>query len=226
MTIFHGLPLVSWVIGINPGCQGSDRRVQMDTQSIRIIFRGRNEEMDRAECVVFVATMLRNEFTIYLEDEKEFNDNQREEITVFVQSIRRFQECVEENVRTRLPCNAEDWGFEMLNDNEIVTSVQKESDPDDDETDEDEDNNNESSKGLSNADPFPALETAMEWYEKPTQLLLLKKVRNLAAKKGVQWRGISKDTGPCNFKSPESDDEPPKLTPYALKCYTILIRWK
>ncbi|GFT28749.1 HTH_Tnp_Tc3_2 domain-containing protein [Trichonephila clavipes] len=33
-------------------------------------------------------------------------------------------------------------GFQMLNDDEIVTSVQEESDPVDDETDEDEDNNN------------------------------------------------------------------------------------
>ncbi|GFX46133.1 uncharacterized protein TNCV_2094491 [Trichonephila clavipes] len=76
----------------------------------------------------------------------------------------------------------------MLNDDEIVTSVQVESDPVDDETDEDEDSNNESSKGPSNADAFSALETAMEWYEQQseccsTQLLLLKRIRDLAAKK-------------------------------------------
>ncbi|GFV60629.1 hypothetical protein TNCV_45811 [Trichonephila clavipes] len=53
-------------------------------------------------------------------------------------------------------------GFQMLNDDEIVTSAQEESDPVDDETDEDEDNN-ESSKGPSNADAFSALETSMEW---------------------------------------------------------------
>ncbi|GFV46931.1 uncharacterized protein TNCV_1270491 [Trichonephila clavipes] len=79
-------------------------------------------------------------------------------------------------------------GFQMLNDDEIVPSVQEESDPVDDVTDEDEDNNNESSKGPSNADAFSALETAMEWYEQqledcPTQLLLPKRVRDLAAKK-------------------------------------------
>ncbi|GFV83377.1 hypothetical protein TNCV_3055241 [Trichonephila clavipes] len=55
--------------------------------------------------------------------------------------------------------------FQMLNDDEIVTSVQEESDPVDDETDEDENNNNKSSKGPSNADSFSALETTMEWYE-------------------------------------------------------------
>ncbi|GFU92241.1 uncharacterized protein TNCV_1509661 [Trichonephila clavipes] len=64
----------------------------------------------------------------------------------------------------------------------------KESDPVDDETDGHEDNNNESSKGPSNANSFSPLETAMEWYEQqseccPIQLLLLKRIRNLAAKK-------------------------------------------
>ncbi|GFU45284.1 hypothetical protein TNCV_4236681 [Trichonephila clavipes] len=46
----------------------------------------------------------------------------------------------------------------MLNDDEIVTSVQAESDPVDDETDEDEDNNNESSKGPANAGALSAFE--------------------------------------------------------------------
>ncbi|PRD32148.1 UNVERIFIED_CONTAM: hypothetical protein NCL1_21376 [Trichonephila clavipes] len=84
---------------------------------------------------------------------------------------------------------AEDCRFQMLNDAKIVTSMQEESNPVDYETDEDEDNNNnESSKGPSNADAFFVLETAMEWYEKqsecyPTYLLLLKRIRDLAAKK-------------------------------------------
>ncbi|GFY00425.1 hypothetical protein TNCV_1664641 [Trichonephila clavipes] len=50
----------------------------------------------------------------------------------------------------------------MLNDDEIVTSVQVESEPFDDEKDKDEDNNNESSKGASNAGTFSELETAVE----------------------------------------------------------------
>ncbi|GFX84102.1 hypothetical protein TNCV_4859101 [Trichonephila clavipes] len=45
--------------------------------------------------------------------------------------------------------------YQILNDDDIVTSVQEESDPVDDETDEDEGNNsNESSKGPSNVDAF------------------------------------------------------------------------
>ncbi|GFW10341.1 uncharacterized protein TNCV_5096921 [Trichonephila clavipes] len=77
----------------------------------------------------------------------------------------------------------------VVNCYEIVTSVQEESDTIDDEADENEDNNKDkSSKGSSNAHPFSALETAMEWYKKqseccPTQLLLLKKASDLAEKK-------------------------------------------
>ncbi|GFS54800.1 uncharacterized protein TNCV_3575501 [Trichonephila clavipes] len=76
-------------------------------------------------------------------------------------------------------CDAEGCGFQMLNEDEIATSVQEESDPVDDETEEGEDNhNNESGKGPSNADAFSVLETVMAYYEQqpeccPTQLLLL-----------------------------------------------------
>ncbi|GFW31155.1 uncharacterized protein TNCV_2577371 [Trichonephila clavipes] len=102
-------------------------------------------------------------------------------------TIRGFQEC-NEDVETWMACDAEDCGFQMLNDDEIVTSVQEEFDLVDDETDEDEVNNNESSKSPSNADAFSALETAMEWYKQqseccPTQLLLLQRIGYLAAKK-------------------------------------------
>ncbi|GFV04563.1 uncharacterized protein TNCV_294401 [Trichonephila clavipes] len=79
-------------------------------------------------------------------------------------------------------------GFQTLNDDDIVTSVQAESDPLDDETDGDEDNNNESSKGPSNAGTFSALDTVMALYEQqseccPVELLLLKRIRDLSAKK-------------------------------------------
>ncbi|GFX30811.1 uncharacterized protein TNCV_656971 [Trichonephila clavipes] len=84
----------------------------------------------------------------------------------------------------------------MLNDEEIVTSVHEESDPVDDEMDEDEDNNNnESSKSSSNADTFSASKTAMEWYEQqseccPTQPLLLKRMRDVAAKNKLLFSPI------------------------------------
>ncbi|GFW55180.1 uncharacterized protein TNCV_115661 [Trichonephila clavipes] len=87
-----------------------------------------------------------------------------------------YQKC-DEDVETWMACDAKEFGFQMLNDDEIVTSVQEESDRVDDERDENEDNNYETSKGPSNADVFSALETAMQWYIQisegcPTQLLL------------------------------------------------------
>ncbi|PRD26313.1 UNVERIFIED_CONTAM: hypothetical protein NCL1_38467 [Trichonephila clavipes] len=84
-----------------------------------------------------------------------------EESTDFVQSIPGFKEC-DGDVETWMACDAENCGFQMLNDDEIVTSMQEESDPVDDETDEDEDNSNNKSKGPSNADAFSALDTSME----------------------------------------------------------------
>ncbi|GFX30457.1 uncharacterized protein TNCV_3461081 [Trichonephila clavipes] len=85
----------------------------------------------------------------------------------------------------------------MLNDDEIGTSVQAESNPVDDEMHGYDDNNNESSKGPSNAGVFSALETATEWYEQqsefcPTQLLLLKKIRPCSRKTKV-YNGTEKN---------------------------------
>ncbi|PRD31510.1 UNVERIFIED_CONTAM: hypothetical protein NCL1_23324 [Trichonephila clavipes] len=54
-------------------------------------------------------------------------------------SIPGFQAC-DEDLETWMACDADDCGFQMLNYDEIVTSVQEESDPVDDEMDEDEDN--------------------------------------------------------------------------------------
>ncbi|PRD18459.1 UNVERIFIED_CONTAM: hypothetical protein NCL1_60479 [Trichonephila clavipes] len=47
-----------------------------------------------------------------------------EEITDFVQVI---PEC-DEDVETWMACDAKDCGFQMLNDDEIVTSIQEDSD--------------------------------------------------------------------------------------------------
>ncbi|GFX16783.1 hypothetical protein TNCV_2517631 [Trichonephila clavipes] len=90
-----------------------------------------------------------------------------------IEDVETWVACGEEDVETWMACDEEDCGFQMLNDDEIVISVEENSDPVDDETDEDEDNNNnESSKGQSNTDAFCALETAMEWYEQQSAVLL------------------------------------------------------
>ncbi|PRD30755.1 UNVERIFIED_CONTAM: hypothetical protein NCL1_25447 [Trichonephila clavipes] len=100
------------------------------------------------------ASIIRTSFFVstfvHLEGEKDYNDDHRDEITDFVQSIQGFQEC-DEDIETWMACDAEDCGFQILNVDEIVTSVQEESDPVDDETDEDEDNNIEKSYGVVRA---------------------------------------------------------------------------
>ncbi|GFW40026.1 uncharacterized protein TNCV_5117091 [Trichonephila clavipes] len=62
--------------------------------------------------------------------------------------------------------------FQMLNHDEIVTSIQAESDPVDEETDKDEDNNNESRKDPLNAGVISTLEIAMKWYVPQSSVLL------------------------------------------------------
>ncbi|GFT72262.1 hypothetical protein TNCV_1801431 [Trichonephila clavipes] len=79
---------------------------------------------------------------------------------------------------------------------QIVTFMQEESEPVSDETDE-EDDNNSISNSLSNANAFSGLERAMEGYEQqseccPTQLLLLKRINDLAVKKTKMYNGIAK----------------------------------
>ncbi|GFT29481.1 hypothetical protein TNCV_2116801 [Trichonephila clavipes] len=73
----------------------------------------------------------------------EERENRQSDLPCYVKG---FQEWDEEDVETWMICDAEDYGFQMLNDDEIVISMQELFDPVDDETDEDEDNNNESSK--------------------------------------------------------------------------------
>ncbi|GFX73834.1 hypothetical protein TNCV_4291501 [Trichonephila clavipes] len=127
-----------------------------------------------------------------LEGEKDFNGDHRGRLPTVSNRSQDFKNVMKMQ-KTWMPCNAEDCGFQMLNDDEIVTSVQEESGSVDDETDEDEDNNNnESSNSPSNADAFSALETAMEWYEQSSGVLLnyccSRKSETLQKKnEGVQW---------------------------------------
>ncbi|GFU03624.1 uncharacterized protein TNCV_199731 [Trichonephila clavipes] len=122
----------------------SNSQHQLIWREVKTQFRLRNTtEEGHHDCLGVVVWESR---------EKDYNDDHREKIADFVQSIPGFEECDEEDVKTWMACDAEECGFQMLNDDDIVTFVQEESAPVDDETDEDEDNNNnESSKGQANA---------------------------------------------------------------------------
>ncbi|GFW93700.1 uncharacterized protein TNCV_4542271 [Trichonephila clavipes] len=50
MTVYNGLPLVFWVIMMNPEYQSSGSCAQMDTQPIRIFLHGRTEGLHIHQC--------------------------------------------------------------------------------------------------------------------------------------------------------------------------------
>jgi len=94
-----------------------------------------------------------------------------------------FSECDIEDARSWF--ENDDPGFQILNDDEIVSTIQEESE---DAENENLDGDDEEESGPSHGEAFTALETALSWFEKQeesctTQLLLLKRMRDLAAKK-------------------------------------------
>ncbi|XP_046629071.1 jerky protein homolog-like [Neodiprion virginianus] len=101
-------------------------------------------------------------------------------------AIPGFTECDNDDAENWLKDDANDPGYQILTDDQIVSSVLHDEDSDSDDKHSDE--SVEASKQPSHGEAFGALETAMEWYEKQpeccqTQLLLLKRLRDLAAKK-------------------------------------------
>ena len=108
------------------------------------------------------------------------------ELTNLLKTIPGFENCDKEDANEWLESNS-DPGFQILSEDEIIKCVQEISDASDNETDEDGDDGG-SNKGLTHAEGFAALETAMLWYGHqseccPTKLLLLKGLRDLGGKK-------------------------------------------
>jgi hypothetical protein len=98
-----------------------------------------------------------------------------------------FEECDQENIHEWLDCDEDDPGYEVQTDDEIIASVQRHNEDDNEEPDDDEDHVEEN-KGPSHEEAFHCLETAMKWLERQDesdalQLLNLKRLRDLAAKK-------------------------------------------
>ncbi|PSN51445.1 hypothetical protein C0J52_08992 [Blattella germanica] len=99
-----------------------------------------------------------------------------------------FQECDQENIQNWLECDVDDPGHQVLTNDEIIASIID----DQDLCDEEEEPSDEdcAEKGPSSEEAFHCLETAMKWVEQEeecdaVQLLCLKRLRDLAAKKQV-----------------------------------------
>ncbi|KAL4085384.1 hypothetical protein QTP88_027243 [Uroleucon formosanum] len=107
------------------------------------------------------------------------------EITNLLKSIPRLEVNNEVDVKDWLENNANDLGFEILNDDEIVEAVTESELPSEIE------NEYEDAKKYTGPTPgeaFTLMESAMQWYEQQpecntTELLLLKRIKALVAKK-------------------------------------------
>jgi len=111
------------------------------------------------------------------------DSNDLNEFVGLFNSIPGFTDCDNTDAADWLNDDANDPGYEILGDDEIVSSVKNQ--PDDDS---DSDESVDATKAPSHAEAFSAFETGLEWFERqaeccPTQLLLLKRLRDLAAQK-------------------------------------------
>lgn len=97
-----------------------------------------------------------------------------------------FEECDEQNINEWLNCDLDDPGYQIMTDEEIVEHIQLA----DKEDEEDYNDFTDESPTPSHDEAFHCLETAMRWLESlkecdTMQLLSLKRLRDLAAKKRV-----------------------------------------
>lgn len=108
------------------------------------------------------------------------------EVVMLCQSVPGFQECDETDAVEWLDLDKNDMGYEILDDNDIVTSMQE---PENQESSDSEEDAADDAVP-SHSEAFTSLETVMSWYEvqpecSQAQLLLLKRMKDLAGRKRV-----------------------------------------
>lgn len=116
-----------------------------------------------------------------------------EDVTKLCQSIPGFEDCDKTDTAEWLNIDANDQGYETFSDNDIVLSVQMPEEQEEQESNDSEDDTADDTRlarAPSHAEAFTALETVMSWYEfqpesNPAQLLLLKRMKDLAGRKRV-----------------------------------------
>lgn len=146
------------------------------------------------------AVTLKKAWNKILSDiETEENDSpSQSEMVIEIQEIPGFEDVDTEDMAAWLQSDEDDPGYQILQDHEIIeTFTQQNKDEEDEEREEDDDNDTPTSsevaeglKGPSHDVAMECLETAMRWYENQEecdkmQLLNLKRLRDLAAKKRI-----------------------------------------
>ncbi|VVC25162.1 DNA binding HTH domain, Psq-type,Homeobox domain-like,HTH CenpB-type DNA-binding domain,DDE superfamily [Cinara cedri] len=131
-------------------------------------------------------------------------DTQNEEFNIEIAEIHEcigqvyvLRDCEEEDINEWLLMDTIDPGYHVLSDNEIVRSVNKEGDTEEDDTEEDDteeeeyetdDDSTDCEYESSHFEALSGLDFAFKWFERqresnPTELLQLRKLRDLAALK-------------------------------------------
>ncbi|GBM01860.1 hypothetical protein AVEN_218980-1 [Araneus ventricosus] len=124
----------------------------------------------------------------YLENVDQSNDSGSvtvTELNVLLNQIPGCGNCEEEDVSSWLDCDADDAGFQLMSDDEIIAQVRKPN-SDDYNSESDEDDVMKTSK-ISNSDAFECFAKGLMWLEEQTdsdstELMLLKQLRDSAAK--------------------------------------------
>lgn len=128
------------------------------------------------------------------EDEVIYEQDQSEDVREIVnlfQEIPGFSECGQDDVEAWINNSADDPGYQVLNDEEIVAIVQNEECADiikDDDSGSNDEEQEQAENGPTHAEAFLALETAMAWCERQSEcniidVLQIKRMRDIAAKK-------------------------------------------
>lgn len=107
-----------------------------------------------------------------------------DEIVELCNSGRQNENLTADEITDWLECDRLDGGFEMLNDEEIISRVTN----DEGTNEEDDDEDHEPKPTTTHAEVETMLTKCMDWFElqeeaNATQLLLLRKIRNIAAQK-------------------------------------------
>lgn len=123
------------------------------------------------------------------EAEIETDQNNLNDFVDLFNEIPGFDDCDNDDAIDWLTTDANDPGYHVLDDDEIISSLQNQS-GDEESDDSSCDESISESKGPSHAEAFAAFETGLEWFERqteccPAQLLFLKRLRDLAARKRV-----------------------------------------
>nr|CAD7406263.1 unnamed protein product [Timema poppensis] len=111
------------------------------------------------------------------------------EVVALFQTLPGFEQCNEIDAREWFESDGNDPGYQHLNNDEIVIEG-NDNGSNVIESDDDEDIDAEEAAGPSHSDAYEAFQTAMNWLERlrqpegtATQLVLLKRLRDMAAKK-------------------------------------------